>query len=59
MGKSKIQGKAGMLELDQKPRRIFREVRGKPGKTLRLWMVNCVRGLAEHWGLGRGWGGCW
>lgn len=34
----------------------FSESKGKPGKTLRLWMVNCVRGLAEYWGLGQGWG---
>ena len=37
LGKSKIEGKAGMLQLDRKPGgTIVREERGKLGKTLRL-----------------------
>lgn len=44
-----------MLELDQRPRRdIFREVKGKPGKTLRLWMVDCVRASQSTGGWVRG-----
>lgn len=53
MEEQKSRENQGCWNWTRGPGGYFSEEVRKPGKTLRLWMVNCVRGC-KYWGLGQG-----